>query len=687
MLFQRILFVLLALWSPRAFSVPASADEVTDLQILQETGVWAPGETAHLGLRIRTLIPGWHTYWTNPGDAGAPPKVRIESEVPVEAGPLLFPPPERFETKTLIAFGYEGDVLFPLALRIPETARPGRKIRLTINAEWLVCEEICIPARKSEDVELTIGALSEVRPGPHFEDFRKVLASLPPRAPTAARLDETAGTVNLEIPPALGSIRPLDFFADALSGLALQKPAFTVRAGLVSFPLRPADYFEGKREPWGLLTFMDSKGSRRALQWGPEPKPVEVITREPEASPGTMLLFAFLGGLLLNLMPCVFPVLSLKLMSLAKQSQFSHNRIRLENLAYTAGVVLSFMALGGILAALRASGELMGWGFQLQSPAFVSALVLLFFLLSLNFLGAYEVSFLNPNWGDSLTRKRDLTGSFFTGVFAVLVASPCTAPFMGAALGFGLTQGTALLLSIFFFLGLGLAFPYLLFALVPRAAKALPRPGPWMKTLKEFMAFPLLATVLWLLTVLHGVSGFAAVVVLLTAFLGLAFALWIRPAAWRWGLIAVTTVAALVFVPTEPSSGTAGAADPKAAADGRWAAFDPTMLDPPRKRPLFVNFTADWCLTCKVNERLVLGGESLHAHFRDEGILAVKADWTRRDPAIAAVLSRYGRAGVPMYLLLPEGSGRPRLLPEVLTEEMIRNEIRLMKTSMQGGEQ
>ena len=407
--------------------------------------------------------------------------------------------------------------------------------------------------------------------------------------------------------------------------------------------------------------------------------PPTATTAEVPASLIKIMLFAILGGIILNLMPCVFPVLSIKVMSLA---QADRDRLPLHGWVYTAGIVVCFVAFAGALLLARAGGEAIGWGFQLQSPLLIAALTYLFFVMGLSMSGLINIGTRWMGAGQSLTQKSGLSGSFFTGVLAAVVASPCTAPFMGAALGFALTQPAIVCLAIFAALGLGMALPLLLLCYIPALANRLPKPGVWMENLKEFLAFPLYLTAVWLLWVLGRQAGVDASMIVAAGAVAIAFGCWLlnrsAQGAWQWlrrALIAAAWIGALVLPwqmigqTTEPS---------------RWQAYSPERLQQLRASgtPVFVNLTADWCLTCLANERLTLHTEEVEQAFDDYQVVTLKGDWTNRDPQITALLTEYGRSGVPLYLWFPaEASGKAEILPQLLTPGRLIESISGQKTA------
>ena len=661
-------------------SVATAKDKIEDLTrlvILQESIALEPGQTTHLGLKVQLLKPGWHTYWKNPGDSGAAPKVKLKANQPLEMSGLLYPVPERIETKTLISFAYENEVLYLLPLRLSPETLPGQKLRVTLEFEWLVCQEICIPARETRDLEWTLTQAGTVTPSAEAPVIEKALAALPLRRGVQGVI---ANDFKAQFDGLPAQATYVDFFAAPDAGVSLKKPPGSLQNAKAQLQLAKADFADGTPKAAGLLLMKNARGERLAYEWAPEPEWREAETvKEPAGFQPWMLLLAFVGGLILNLMPCVLPVLSLKLLSLAKQSNLGRAQVRFENLAYTAGVLVSFVGMGLTLLALRAAGEKLGWGFQLQSPIFLAFMALLFFVIALNLIGVYEFDLINPNWG-SKHLKHPALSSFFTGVLAVVVASPCTAPFMGAALGYALSQPGPVLILIFVFLGLGLASPYLMFALAPSLIRFLPKPGAWMKTLKEVMAFPMLLTALWVLWVLAQVGGANAVTMTLALMVGLAFCFWLPKKSLAW-ILAVLQI--LAFVAFFDGAAGAKAADSKAPdhAQGPWAAFDPKVLDGDRTQVYFVNFTADWCLSCKVNERTVFASESLQTYFREKNVALMKADWTQRNPEISDFLARYDRIGVPLYLIFPKGRGPAQVLPELVTESLIRERIESLQTA------
>jgi thiol:disulfide interchange protein DsbD len=659
-----------------------AAEHVT-VSLVAERTHFVPGQTATLGLHF-ALADSWHVYWQNPGDSGEAPSVAWTLPSGFRAGAVEWPVPERIRIGPLANYGYEGAVLLPVALAVPADARPGSVATLSADVSWLVCRaEECIPGSAVLDTTLpvaTAAASADPRWAPWFAAARR---HLPAAAPVAARL--TAGTSTLEI-RLTGLEIPagahLEFFPETggvVDNAAPQRFDETNGRLVIELPRNPAH--TGELRPLAGVLTVDADAARHAYR---------LVAVPGSGSLALALVLAAAGGLLLNLMPCVFPVLSLKVLSFVQQSGEASGRVRAHGWAFTAGVVASFWLLAGVLLALRAGGAQLGWGFQLQSPLVVAALAALMVLLGLNLCGVFEIGLSLTRAGNAVGQPGGLAGSFWTGALATTVATPCTAPFMGAALGFALTRPALQAMLVFTALALGMAAPYLALAYVPSALRLLPRPGAWMETLKTLLAFPLFATALWLVWVLHLQAGSDAAFGLLAALLVLAFGLelW-GEAQRRGGRLAWRLAAAAAVTASLPLGVTAALREPAAEAhatarDPFWAAWSAEREDELRQAgtPVFVNYTAAWCLTCQVNERLVFAAADVRDAFRQAGIAALKADWTDRDAAIARALDRHGRSGVPLYVLYAGGPATPaRILPQLPTRAEVIRAIAAATTS------
>ncbi len=646
-------------------------------ELVAEVDAIVPGQSFMAGLRLDPDI-NWHTYWINAGDSGLPTTLEWQIENGVTASAIQWPWPEALEVGHLLNYGYKGEHLLPVRIDTPATLQPGDRFTLVVDAAWLVCEEICIPGDATLALDVDVVAEGNGRDSRHAELFADTLKRVPELANWPARFNTEGGSLSVQVmPEGISADRDWAFFAMAENLVEhASNPVVVGDNGqvLISQPL--SAYLDGIPERLEFV-LIDSDGDRA---WQITATAGELFSGADLVNPSApgwalALLLALAGGVLLNLMPCVFPVLSIKAMSLV--SGDGHQRSH--SIAYTAGVVASFAALAGVLLALRAGGEAIGWGFQLQSAWFVALLVYVLFALGLSLSGLYDFGSRLMGVGQGLTEKSGTTGSFFTGVLACVVASPCTAPFMGAALGAAVFMPWPMAMAVFIFLGLGLALPMLLIGFSPALAQRLPKPGPWMDTFKQAMAFPLYLAVVWLLWVLARQTDPTGLAMVLSGMVALAFVLWLaghrapsenlavaRHAAV--GLSLVFVVATLASV-TRMDGNTPGQPD-----NAHWESFSVERLDALRANSdtaVLVNMTADWCITCLVNERMALNTMSVREALDTHDVVYLKGDWTRRDPQITAYLSDYGRNGVPLYVIYPRNGDQPRVLPQVLTPQIV----------------
>ena len=645
----------------------------------------SPGQKITVGFHVR-LEKDWHSYWINPGDSGAPVKLTLTAksnarDIDLLSGAIQFPIPERMETGPITSFVYNKEVLYLADVIMPDSLRVGERLDLHLDAEWLVCAEVCIPAFDSFDVSLPVKDAGDVKPSEYAEQFLVWRGRLPRlmKEPPKEKRDGKVANYTFKKISDFARFKFKDFFPLRGSYLANGKPELIAQnPQLVQLrqPIRATG--ERRTDLVGLLVLTDGR-STVGLQWGDPSygflnkaaeKNADVKTSAP-VSLVWILLSAFLGGLILNLMPCVFPVLSIKLLSLVKHSGAEFNKVRVENFAYTLGVVLSFLLIGVILSVLRGAGSFVGWGFQLQSGYFVLLLSWLFFMLALQLFGYFEFTWLNPNMGGGLTKQQGWLGSFFTGVLAVVVASPCTAPFMGAALGFAIAQSLSVLLLVFVLMGLGLAFPYLVFGFFPSWSRVLPRPGAWMQTFKEVMAFPLLLTCVWLVWLLAQLKGDMAVVLALAGMIAWVFVLWLRSHKIISTVLTLVVLFGGIKILHDLPEATQKVA--VSSSELNWEPFQESLATWNGSTPVFVDFTADWCLSCKVNERLVFERPEIIQFIKDHHIQLLKGDWTKQDPAITQFLSKHQRVGVPFYIAFGPGAPDGKILPEVLTVESFKS--------------
>lgn len=701
--------------------LPASAHAQTgssraqkvQIELLSEKRAVRAGDTITLALR-EIITPGWHTYWINPGDSGEP--TRIEWKLPegASADPIQWPLPDAIPVGPLMNFGYSDEVLLLTDISVPETAS-GPSFDIAADVKWLVCEEICIPEEASAELSLPLVDGVTPLPSPSASAIQQARNALPELMPWTAKFDMRGENVTLQIDdvastlPETAAIRFFPLKWGHISHAAPQQASF-VDDKLV-LRLARGD-FAGEKQPAALDGVLavetkspDGSVERRGYSFSATPSETPIAapaasTPPTSASSGgglSLILalgFAALGGLILNLMPCVFPVLSLKAISLAKDAGNAQAH-RTKGLVYLAGVLASFLMIGIVLVALRGGGAAIGWGMQFQSPAFVLVMMALFLVLGLNLSGMFVLGGSVTGLGDSLTRRSGLSGYFFTGVLATIVATPCTAPFMGAAMGYAFTQPAPVVFAVLLALGFGFALPILLVSLSPALGRWLPKPGAWMETFKQLMAFPLYATVAWLLWVLSIQQGGDGVLAGSVTLIGVAFAIWLfarvpEPGYGRSAAAAAIAVLSIGIgvwsMPHSTANGAAVAQKSQEQTGPKTEAFTKARLTEllGQNKPVFVNLTAAWCITCKVNERVALRSERIAKAFSDRDITYLVGDWTNGNPEITELLKAHGRVGVPLYLLYSGKPGEaPEILPQLLTESIVLDQIAELSTSPQ----
>jgi thiol:disulfide interchange protein len=687
MRYLRPLFALLLLTltaGSAAVAATSSADALhLRVQLVAPERTLNAGSPADVGFYFK-LEPGWHVYWKNAGDSGEPPRVRWTLPEGVTAGELQFPAPKRLPLGPLMDFGYEDEVLFPLTLQVAPGAKADAAA-LHARVDWLVCREVCIPGKAELEVPVAI-ANGGAKPAANANDeglFKRLLGRLPEPLPGSAKAVFAPTATGFKLAVLTGQRETSAAFFPAEQSVIdnpAPQTAAAVANGVVLELKKDANLAANPAQLAGVVEL--SGGRNYVIAAVPGTVPAAATVQMP-VNVGDLLGevgLAFVGGLILNLMPCVFPVLFIKGLSLVNSSGEEKHKQRAHGLVYTAGIVASFWVLVAALLALRAAGATVGWGFQFQSPVFVALMAGLLFFMGLSLAGQFEIGLTLTSAGGELAQKQGLAGSFFTGVLAVIVATPCTAPLMAPAIGYALAQPISVTFAIFTALALGLAAPYLALTLQPAWTRLLPRPGVWMEVLKQATAVPIFATVIWLAWVLAQTRGATGVAALLAMFLLLAVAGWVLG---RWpakrvpslvgGLVIVLAVAGGIYGVTTlagPVSAAGGAAEP---AGSRWEAWSQAAVDKYRAegRPVFVDFTASWCLSCQVNERVALRTSAVDDAFKQHNVALLKADWTSHDDAIAQVLASYGRSGVPAYALYSSNQGAPVLLPEVLTPGIV----------------
>ncbi|GAA0565090.1 thioredoxin family protein [Rheinheimera aquimaris] len=635
-----------------------------------------PGQTLQLALHF---VPDehWHTYWQNPGDSGLPTQLSWTLPEGVSAGAIKWPTPQAIAVPPLVNYGFEGQTILLSDLTVASDYQADT-LPISLKVDWLVCEEVCIPAEAEFSLVLPVAAKAVLA-----EDavslFQQAQQQLPYPINVSGQFDVSGGAFSavLDIP----TIQPISAFFVAATELvdhaAPQQVTLNGEQLLLQQPLNT--YFSVAPQQLDIVLITTANKAYSVQLQQTRSAGTEILITQGQQDPTALwliLLLAGAGGVLLNLMPCVFPVLSLKALSIAGHGQVRRQQ-QLQALWYSLGVVMSFVMLAILLIVLRSAGAAVGWGFQLQNPYLVALLVYLLFALGLSLSGVVQFGLGLMNTGSAVADSGGSRGAFFTGVLAVVVASPCTAPFMGTALGYAVSQEAAIALLIFAALGFGMALPFLLLALVPGFSRVLPKPGVWMDTLKQWLAYPLYLSAVWLLWVYGRQSGVDAQAMLLIGVVCIA------AACWLWGrrqlslagngsvmLAAVLLLLALAlpgFAPYQQRNPT-----DTATADQSWQSWSADTLSELRQqgKPVLVNMTADWCITCLVNERVALSSDSTKAALALYDVTYLKGDWTLRDAAITEYLRLYQRDGVPLYVLYWPGQ-QPEVLPQILTPDTV----------------
>ncbi len=640
----------------------------SSVTLLTESNQVGGEETLLVGLEFN-LSPGWHTYWENPGDSGEGASIKWNLPSGFKASTILWPGPKRIPVEPLMTYGYEDKALLLTEIKSPKEFSNPVKISAKIN--WLTCKDICIPQEGQVDMTLIKGPKVANQ---FTSKLKEVALTVPKNFPSPYRVSvinekiflqfEKEGSRNISeayfFPKEYGLVnytadqkleRNDNSFSLELSSAEVQLKTNTLK-GVLKLKV------DGIKEFYTLDL------------------PLEKNTNNPLVTISllTAIIFAFLGGIILNAMPCVFPILSIKILSFIEQSQGSKEKLFHHGLVFSAGVLTTFLAVSALLIFLRASGEAIGWGYQLQSPWVVSLLIYLFVVIGIVFMGNIVLGSSFGNLGTLVQNQKDLTSSFFTGVLAVVVASPCTAPFMGPALGLALLQPGLKSIVIFLALGIGFSLPYLILSIYPQLLSKLPKPGEWMQTLKQIMAFPMWASALWLAWVLSSQVDMQSVFAVLLGALLIALGLWLmektqNSASILRRLTLIFSLGLMIFsiwlLPITSDNNSPSLKNEENA-------FSVQKLNSLRseQKMVFLNFTADWCITCKVNEAIALNQDKVKKVLDEKNIIYLKADWTRKDPEIASMLASYGRTGVPLYLLFPS-QGDPIILPELLTEDLL----------------
>ncbi|MBK1878908.1 protein-disulfide reductase DsbD family protein [Pelagicoccus mobilis] len=671
---------------------PVDTGEV-EAELVADVAAIRPGQEFQLALRLK-MDPHWHVYWINPGDTGLVPEISWELPEGFEVAGMEFPVPHRIPTPPLMSYGYEDEIFLLMRAKAPESLEPGEVVRLNGHASWLVCEEACIPGDAKLGLELLVSESGEtLAPAEYAREIAETRSELPHEAEGGVLATED-----------LGDTLVVSLQWDGLEGVELKEPYFYVEQisvadsakeqsfDLVGNVLRVAipksEYFEAPEAGYSGLLY---SGNGFAAAGGLEAVRFHVAgdiaaiggaggtgsglgAGSFEIGFAQALLYAFLGGMILNLMPCVFPVLSIKVLGFVQQSGEDKGKVLKHGVAFTVGVLVSFWILAGTLIGLRAAGDSLGWGFQLQQPEFVVVMLVVMFLFGLSMAGVFEMG-TSAIGLQGKVKSEGYTGSFFSGVIATAVATPCTGPFMGQALGYALTLSAFQSLTIFSFLALGMAAPYLVLSANPALINKLPRPGAWMETFKQVMAFPMFATCIWLIWLLGAHMGNDGLLLVLGGLLVVAIGAWIY-GRWSTPMRKRTTQRIASALALLTVLGGIWMMLPKdhAEAEGElpWQAYSPELVDrlSAGGKPVFVDFTADWCLTCKANEVRLFGSDKVLDRIEKMDVQLVQADWTKKDSVITKALAKYGRSSVPLYLLYDGKPGsEPKVLPQVLSPD------------------
>lgn len=673
---KKLFFILTVLIACSLLPAAPKRSAHTEVELVSEVKSIQAGTPFWVALRMK-MDTDWHTYWKNPGDSGLATSIEWDLPAAFTASPIHWPVPERFESGGIVTYGYTDEVLLLTQVTPPKNLAAGQKMTIKARAQWLECKDLCLPGNADLQLQLP------TRDGPTlaneewhdtFEKVREQWAEVDNKTWTPSAYSEADHiTLVLSSTDTPTKIKQAYFYSIDAQIDPGSPQEFTTQGNQLFLKLKqsPLDT-DNSRLPGIVHIQTDSSSTYLSIEPplidGPSPiKPVFDKKTEITLS---ILGLAFLGGLILNLMPCVFPILGLKIMSFVNRAGEDRQKIVLHGLLFTIGILVSFWVLSGILIALRAGGQELGWGFQLQEPGFVFILTLVLFIFALNMSGVFEIGQYATGIGSKLTDKKGLTGSFFSGVLATVVATPCSAPFLAPALGVALTFSPLESIVTFTVIGLGLSFPYLIFSYFPNLLKLLPQPGMWMENVRKLMAFLLYASAGYLLWVLTGQVSESRLLNIIIGLVMVALACWLYG---RWatpdqksttrhctqvGVFILILSALYLSYSKEPV---------------QWERWSPEKVTALRAegRPIYVDFTAKWCATCQVNKRLVFSSKEVLEAFKQKGVVLLKADWTRKDPLITSTLAEFGRSAVPFNILYIPGQEDPVVLPELLTPGIV----------------
>jgi len=667
--------------------------ELVKSELLADTNAIVPGKTFTVGLLLR-MVPGWHTYWKFPGDAGIPTELKWKLPTGWKVGEIQWPIPLKLaEPGDIQIYGYHDEILLMQEIT-PPASISSPIVKLAADASWLVCEKICIPGSASVELELPVGSQGSPANQELFARFRRLLPQDWPGAEVAAaKWNRTGSDLHLNVSSTTLMSHPVaDFYPLPEANVVVGHPVVETRNGdQITFriPIESAD--KNLSSIKGLVVFAQRANGNDRSAWRMKEGPGAASYGNSAPAHGflTFLLFGFVGGFILNLMPCVLPVISLKIFGFIQQAGQSRQKILRSGIAFAAGIFAWFIGLALLLIALKGAGHQVTWAVQFTNPYFVLFMSVVVLVFALNLFGVFEISLPQSATRGLLdaTARQGEAGSFFQGVFATILATPCTAPFLGTALGFAFTQSAAIILSIFGAIAAGMSAPYLLLCVQPAWLRFLPKPGPWMLRVKQFMGFLLLATLLFLLYVLGAQRGYEGLIWASAFLLIVSIACWMKGAfvtpvsSARAKMIAIMTMSILLvisgvyFIGGKFHSAKIDITQTQLA--GGWQPFTPERLQSELDQGhfVFIDFTAAWCLTCKFNEASVLESGVVREAFQRHGVIKLKADWTNGDPVITKLLQQFGRPGVPLYVLYPGKSEEPIIFPELLTKSIILDKL------------
>lgn len=683
--------------APHAIAQTYQGKQLVKAELLADTNAIVPGKPFTIGLLLR-MAPGWHTYWRFSGDAGLPTELKWKLPPGWKIGDIQWPIPlKTIDPGDIETYGYENEVLLMQEITPPLTLDTS-SVQLAAEANWLVCEKICIPSSATLQLDLPVASTSQPANADVFARYRRLLPQNWPGSNVAtANWSRVGSELRLKIiSETLAKSSTFDFFPLPEQDTIVGHPAVQSRNNneiVFRIPFESAP--KNLSSIAGLVMFAQQPNGEDRAAWQIASAPTG-LSASRSASPAPargvlmFLLFGFLGGIILNLMPCVLPVISLKIFGFIQQAGQSRQKIFRSGIAFTLGIFAWFIALAVLLIALKGAGRDVTWGgFQFTNPYFVLALSVIVLVFALNLFGVFEISLPQSVTRSlvSTSERKDYLGSFFQGVFATVLATPCTAPFLGTALGFAFTQSAAIILAMFVAIAAGMSAPYLLLSVQPAWLRFVPKPGPWMIHVKQFMGFLLLATLLFLLYVLGAQRGLEGAIWASCFLLVISVACWMKGAfsipsasAFKRGVVLVLMLllvlgSGVYLIGDKFQSAKIASADSRLR--GNWQAFTPERLQAELQQghTVFVDFTAAWCLTCKFNEANVLEAQDVKDAFQRHGIVKLKADWTNGDPAITKLLQQFGRPGVPLYVLYPAKNEEPIVFPELLTKSMVLDKL------------